>query len=242
VPLAIIRSGVIIAFFYIFATLGMLLALPVSDIGLIKGLTDTFQRMFGSGPYGQAVVVSLSVMALYTFIANMTTWTLGANRSAAEAANRGDLPSIFGKLHATYKTPANAAVLCGAISSAVLLLYGLLASTAEDLFWTMFAFSSVVFLLPYFLLFLSFLKLRTMDAALPRPYKVPGGYPTAVLLSIVCMAFILQAIVFFIYKPGAFDQTYALSVVGGVILTIIVGELLIRSLGAARKPEALNNV
>ncbi|WP_374574681.1 APC family permease [Phenylobacterium sp.] len=228
VPWAITRAGALIAFFYIFATVGILLALPVKDIGLIEGLTDTFRRLFGTGSVGEATVAILGAMALYTFVANMVTWTIGANRSAAEAARRGDLPSIFAKLHPKYQTPANSAVLCGVIATGVLVLYGLLAKSAEDFFWTTFAFSSVVFLLPYFLLFMAFLKLRRMDANLPRPYQAPGGRAGAVAMSLVCMAFILQAIVFFIYKPGEFDQTYALAVVGGVVATVIVGEILVR--------------
>lgn len=227
VPRAIVLSGAVIAFFYIFATLGMLLALPVEDIGLIEGLTDTFRRLFGSEGAGAAVVFGLGLMALYTLIANMVTWTMGANRSAAEAASRGDLPALFAKLHPRYQTPANAAILGGVLGSGVLLLYGALAQTAEDLFWTTFAFSSVVFLLPYFLLFLSFLKLRRSDPSTPRPYRVPGGEGVALLLSIVCMAFILQAVVFFIYTPGEFDATYAGAVVGGVVATVIAGEIII---------------
>lgn len=242
VPLAIVVSGALIAFFYIFATLGILLALPVADIGLIQGLPDTFHRVFGTGTFGTALTTLLIVMALYTFVANMTTWTLGANRSAAEAANRGDLPSIFAKLHPVYRTPSSSAILCGVISSAVLLLYGLLAKNTEDLFWTLFAFSSVVFLLPYFLLFLSFLKLRKIDAERARPYRVAGGHGTAVALSTVCMLFILQAIVFFIYKPDAFEWTYALSVVGGVVLTVLIGELLVRGSRSSRPSEARANV
>lgn len=227
VPWAIVRSGTLIAFFYIFATVGILLALPVADIGLIKGLPDTFQKIFGAGISGNIPVIALCVMTLYTLVANMTTWTIGANRSAAEAANRADLPAIFAKLHPIYKTPASSAILCGIIASAVLLVYGWLAKSSEDLFWTLFAFSSVVFLLPYFLLFLSFLKLRRIDAGVHRPYRVPGGYPVALLLSVVCMLFVLQAIVFFVYKPGAVDLTYVSAVVGGVLLTVIVGEFLV---------------
>ncbi|WP_409560739.1 APC family permease [Hyphomicrobium sp. MC8b] len=233
VPWAIVRSGSIIAFFYILATVGILLALPLSDIGLIKGLPDTFQKIFGAGISGNVPVIALCVMTLYTLIANMTTWSIGANRSAAEAANRGDLPSIFAKLHPVYKTPANSAILCGVIASVVLLIYGWLAKSSEDLFWTTFAFSSVVFLLPYFLLFLSFLKLRKDDPDIRRPYRVPGGYPVAVLLSSICMLFILQAIVFFIYKPGAVDMTYIGAVLGGVVLTVIVGEFLVHG----KRPE-----
>lgn len=229
VPWAIARSGALISFFYIFATVGMLLALPVKDVGLIEGLTDTFRKLFGDAPGSQAIVAVLGAMALYTFLANMVTWTIGANRSAAEAAGRGDLPAVFARLHPKYRTPASAAVLCGIIATAVLFLYGLLAKSAEDFFWTTFAFSSVVFLLPYLLLFLSFLRLRKIDADLPRPYRVPGGQFVATALSVLCMAFILQAIVFFIYKPDAFDPTYVMAVVGGVVATVIVGEVLVRT-------------
>ncbi len=235
VPRAIIRSGAIIAFFYIFATIGILLALPTQDIGLITGLPDTFHRLFGAGKTGDAAVYLLGGMALYTLIANMVTWTLGANRSAAEAANRGDLPAIFGKLHARYRTPASSAILGGLVGSAMLLIYAAMASSAEDLFWTTFAFSSVVFLLPYFLLFLAFLKLRRSDTVTPRPYRVPGGYVVAVLLAATCMIFILQAIVFFIYKPGDYDPAYALAVTGGVVATLIAGEFLLRRAVATRK-------
>jgi amino acid transporter len=195
-------------------------------------LTDTFRRLFGGLAGGGAIVSVLGAMALYTFAANMVTWTIGANRSAAEAAGRGDLPAIFGKLHPRYATPANSAILCGLIATAVLILYGLLAKSAEDLFWTTFAFSSVVFLLPYFLLFLSFLKLRRDDPDAVRPYRVPGGRAVGTVLAWVCMAFVLQAIVFFIYKPGEFDLNNALAVVGGVAATIVAGEVLVR--GAMR--------
>ena len=53
------------------------------------------------------------------------------------------------------------------------------------------------------------------------------------------MAFVLQAIVFFIYTPGAFDPAYAVAVGGGVIVTLIVGEVLVRSALARRsRPDA----
>lgn len=238
VPKSILISGLLISFFYIFATVGILLALPTKDIGLIDGLVDTFRRLFGGSPVGTAFVALLGGMALYTLIANMATWTIGANRSAAEAANRGDLPAIFSRLHPKFKTPTSSAVLGGLIGTLVLLLYGFLAKSAEDLFWSTFAFSSVVFLLPYFLLFGSFLKLRRTEPDLARPYRVPGGYAVAVTLSLICMAFIAQSIVFLIYKPGAFDLNYALSIIGGVVVTIVVGEILVRgALSRSKKKD-----
>jgi glutamate:GABA antiporter len=229
VPRSILISGLLISFFYIFATVGILLALPAKDIGLIDGLIDTFRRLFGNSTAGTAFVTVLAGMTLYTLVANMVTWTIGANRSAAEAANKGDLPAIFAKMHPKFKTPTSSAILGGLIGTVVLMVYGFLANSAEDLFWSTFAFSSVVFLLPYFLLFASFLKLRRTEPDLARPYRVPGGYPVAVILSIICMAFIAQGIIFLIYKPGDFTPEYAFSILGGVLITIIVGEVLVRT-------------
>lgn len=227
IPKAIITSGVIIAGFYLLGTVGILIALPLDDIGLIDGLIDTLRKLFGDSGSGGAFVVGLGLMALFTFFANMVTWTIGANRSAAEAADAGDLPAIFGKLHAVHKTPVSAAVLTGVVSTVVIILYGFMAADAEDLFWTLFAFSSVVFLLPYLLMFGAFLKLRRIDAEVTRPYRVPGGHGTAVILTCVCVLFILQAIAFFIFVPGDLDWAYASSIIVGVLVTIAIGEWLI---------------
>jgi amino acid transporter len=144
-------------------------------------------------------------------------------------------------MHRRFQTPVSAAILTGVIASAVLILYAMLASSAEDLFWTIFAFSSVVFLLPYFLLFLSFLRLRRIDPDTPRPYRVPGRHGAAAALSGMCMLFIAQAVVFFIYKPGAFDASYALAVGGGTLLTVLAGEIMIRVGKGPAAEERENN-
>lgn len=228
VPIAILIAGVLIAAFYLLATFGILAAVPLDDIRLIEGMIDTLRKVFGESGAGGAIVMVLGLMALYTFFSNMVTWTIGANRSASEAAHAGDLPAFLGKLHPRYNTPANAAIATGVITTVVVIVYGLMAATAEDLFWALFAFSSIVFLLPYFLLFSAFVRLRKQDAARPRPYRVPGGMGAAALLATICSLFILQAIVFFVYTPGAFDATYATEIIVGVLITLAVGEVLIR--------------
>jgi amino acid transporter len=227
VPRAIIVSGVLIAAFYLLATVGMLIALPVDQIGLIEGLLDSLHKLFDGHAWGAAFVTTLGIGALFTFLANMVTWSIGANRSASEAAGRGDLPAVFGRMHARHRTPASAAVITGIVSTVVIAVYGLLAGSAEDLFWTLFSFSSIVFLLPYLLMFAAFLVLRRIDAQRPRPYRVPGGTRTARVLVALCMLFVVQAIVLFIWVPGEFEAPKALAIGGGVVLTLIVGEVLI---------------
>ncbi len=228
VPIAVITAGVLIAFFYLLGTVGMLMALPLDQLGLISGIIDTLRILFGNSPLGQGIVTILGIGALYTFLTNMVVWTMGANRSAAEAANEGVLPEVFGRLHPVNQTPLGAYLITGLISTGVIILYGFLAATAEDLFWSLFAFSSIVFLMPYLVMFPAFLKLRLTDTSRPRPYQVPGGTPMAWILTVLCEIFIGQAILFFVWVPGQpVDWNFALPVIIGVVVTLVIGEILV---------------
>jgi amino acid transporter len=230
IPRAIITAGLFIALFYILGTVGMLMALPMDQLGLVSGIVDTLHVLLGETGVGGLIVTVLGIGALFTFLANMVTWTMGANRTAAEAAHGGELPAVFGKEHPVNKTPVGAFILTGIVSTVVMVLYGFMAGSAEDLFWTLFAFSSMVFLLPYLILFPAFLKLRKVDADIKRPYRVPGGKTVAIIMAVLCEIFIIQAVVFFIWVPGQpIDWAYALPVLVGVILTIIIGEFLIKT-------------
>jgi amino acid transporter len=228
IPKAIIVSGALIAFFYLFATVGMLLALPLEQLGLVSGIVDTLKAVLGEAGIGGAVVMILGIGALYTFFANMVTWTMGANRTAAQAAEEGTLPAVFSRLHPVNKTPVGAYVITGIVSTLVMIVYGFLAGSNEDLFWTLFAFSSIIFLLPYLALFPAFLKLRSSDPDAKRPYRFPGGKAFAWVMSIICMLFILQAIVFFIWVPGSpIDWTFAGPILIGIVVTLVIGEILL---------------
>jgi amino acid transporter len=240
IPVAIVVSGLLIAFFYLFATTGMLLALPLDQLGLISGIIDTLQAILGSSGVANVAVILLGICALYTFLANMVTWTIGANRTAAEAANEGELPAVFSKLHPVNKTPVGANLLTGAISTLVLVVYGFMAGSNEELFWSLFAFSSIVFLLPYLALFPAFLKLRSKDKDVKRTYQVPGGKVVANIFAVLCELFIAQAILFFVWVPGQpIDWSVTGPIVAGVIITIVIGEVLLwRSKPAAAElPE-----
>jgi amino acid transporter len=225
---AILTAGILIAFFYILATIGILLALPLDQLGLVSGIIDTLKAILGDSGIGGVAVTILGIGALYTFLANMVTWSMGANRTAAEAANEGELPAVFGKLHPINKTPVGAYLITGVISTLVLVVYGFIAGSNEELFWTLFAFSSIIFLLPYLALFPAFLKLRSVDSTKKRPFQVPGGMTVATVIAIVCEIFIIQAIVFFIWIPGEpIDWAYAGPVLIGVFVTIVLGEVLL---------------
>ena len=225
VPRAIFFSGAIIITLYLFGTIAILAAIPAGDVNLVEGLMDTFTLFFGDSMVGRAFAMILGVGALYTFFSNGVTWALGCNRAAAEAALEGELPKVFALEHKTMGTPVGAAVLMGLISTFILVLYGFLAGSNEDLFWSLFAFSAVIFLLPYQGMFMAFIHTRVNDPNHPRPYRVPGSLGVARLLAWTCFAVLTVAIVLFVYTPGEGIQW---PVLVGVIVTLCIGEIVIR--------------
>jgi glutamate:GABA antiporter len=228
VSTAIIISGGIIAFFYLFATLGILLAVPLKKLSLMNGIIQTLQIVLGSSAMGGVLVDILGVGVLATLFGTMVTWTLGTNRSIAQAASEGSMPGILGRLDRKRKTPIGAALIGGCLSTVVLVAYGMLSGSIDQYFWKLFAFASIVFLLPYLLLFPAFLKLRHSDPTTRRPYRFPGGKVLAWCAATICMLFIIQAVVFFIWVPGLpVDWSFALPVLAGIVVTLIGGEILI---------------
>jgi amino acid transporter len=162
---------------------------------------------------------------VFAIFSSGVTWALGANRAAGEAALERELPAPFGIENPRNGSPIGAALLMGISASSMLLLYGVLAGSNEDLFWSLFAFSAVLFLLPYVGMVLAFLRLRRKDPTHPRPFRVPGGPLAAHGAAWLCIGILSIAIVLFMYTPGSGAEW---AVIAGVIAQLALGEVLIR--------------
>lgn len=225
VPASVILSGALVLSFYVLATAGILAAIPASDINIVEGLIDTLALFFDETPGGDVMVMILGVGALYTFFSNGATWAMGCNRATAEAAVEGELPSVFGIRHPKHGGPIGAAILMGLVCTSVLLLYGRIASSNADLFWSLFSFSAAIFMMPYIAVSIAFLRLRFKDASAPRPFRAPGGMVGAWLFATLCSLTLAFSIALFMFVPG---EGFQKPTIIGVVIVLIIGELLIR--------------
>lgn len=230
-PKVVFLAMTVTALLYMFGTLGILMALPVEEVGLVTGIIDTLKVLFGDSAFGQLMTYSLGIVTLITFIGNMVSWTMGSSRAAAESARDGELPAVLGETSKRYSTPIGANVGTGLVSTAVIVVYAFFANSNDDLFWSIFAFSSCVFLLPYLFMFPAYLKLRLSDRAHPRPFKAPGNMTTQAAMTAICFLIILQAVVLFIFPDvisGNVDWQYTGPVLAGVLITVVIGEFLLK--------------
>jgi amino acid transporter len=241
IPRAILTSGAVIAFLYVFATVGILLALSLSKLTLVEGLVETFKAIFGSKGVGEVIVYALGIAALYTYFTNMTTWTMGANRSAVEAAAEGELPKVLGREHPTRHTPVGALLATGVISTVVLIAAALFINKQNSLFFGIFAASSVIFLLPYLLMFPAVAILRHKEPDRPRPFKIPGGDRFVIAMAALTSVIIVAGVLLFLWPeiPSAPSEwSYTGPLLGIVVVTLAAGELMLWRMSHPRKPRA----
>ncbi|MEM8767509.1 MAG: APC family permease [Pseudomonadota bacterium] len=224
VPYGIFVSGAIILTGYTLATVAILIALPADDIDLVEGLMDALFVLLGDSSFGRGFAVVLGVGVLYTFFSNGVTWALGGNRAMAEAAQAGEMPALLGRESAR-GTPLGAALALGVACTAVLLVYGYLAGSNEDLFWALFAFSAVLFIFPYAVLCPAFLTLRAKYPEVLRPFRVPGGNGIVRFLANWCMGVLVVTLVLFCWTP---DGGIQWPVVIGSAVLFLLGEVVIR--------------
>jgi amino acid transporter len=225
IPRSILSSGLIIFTSYVLGTFAILAVIPAGEINLVEGLVDTLQRLFGDSTLGKLAALVLGIFALFTFFSNATTWAIGACRAAAESAVDGELPNLFALEHPRTGTPVGAAVLMAGVGTLVLLTYGAIAGTNEDLFWSLFAASAVLFMLPYIGVVATFFRARQIDPDRHRPFRVPGGHAVAGVITVVCIFLIGITTLLFMYVPGTgFDWP----IVIGAAACILLGEVAMR--------------
>jgi amino acid transporter len=230
VPRVILWSGALIAILYAFAIGGILYAVPLGKLSIVTATWDALAVMGREwGRAGDTAVFLLGIAFLYACVSNVVTWSLGANRVAAVAAEEGMLPAGLGRLHPRFKTPHLAFVWTGVVSTALLVGGALLSSNQSNIFWMTFRMTALCLLLSYLLVFPAFVVLRKKRPDQPRPYRVPGGPAAAAVASWVCTLYIFAAcVLFFAPSPTSQEPLKEALVLGGLTLvTIVVGVLLI---------------
>ncbi|MBI9013920.1 MAG: amino acid permease [Clostridiales bacterium] len=235
VPKSVISGAITMSFVYIVCSIAILCIIPVENVGVVEGFVDAFIIVFGSGLLGKIIVLTIGALFTATLVTQIQSWTLGSAFVVAEAAEAGEMPEIFAKYNKN-ESPVGALLMTGLVSTFVIVLYGFMASSSENLFWMLFEFSSMLFLMPYVILVFAFVKLRKLDQHIERPFRFPGSEWIAKIFAVGMSAVIMITIMLFVWVPGyAIDWAYTIPVVGGVIISIIVGEFILLKQGKKEK-------
>ena len=243
IPKALIFGGLLMAIFYILPATGFNIALSPEVVAemdpenVVEVLTALFTAVGLSATVMKAVVAIAGFMFIYTFIANIASWSFGVNEVAKYAAEDGSLPKMFTPTNEE-GVPYKAAIINGIVAS-IIVIGGIIANLiSEDFgagFSLFFCLSWITLLISYAPMFLAFLKLRKTDPDAKRPYKVPGSDFVIKLAGWIPFIILVLGILFTLFGDFTYDYiSGSIPLYAGVILSFICEEVLVARIKAKK--------
>ena len=237
IPKALIFGGLLMAIFYILPATGFNIAIEANENWIGAGaeiVVDVLKSLFSSvgmnEPLSMALVIVCGIMFIYTFIANIASWSFGVNEVAKYAAEDGSLPKAFTPVNKE-GVPYKAAIINGVVAS-IICIGGVVAANISDSFSSSFSLffklSWITLLIGYAPMFLAFIKLRKTDPDATRPYKMPGGNTMVVFASLLAFILLVAGIIFTLF--GDFTVDYMLEYLPlyvGVAASFILEEIFV---------------
>lgn len=180
-PRAIFIGVPLVTLIYLFPTIAGLAFMPEAA-KWEEGTWPEIAKAVG----GQALGIAVNIAGLISPIALFTASLLGSSRVPFVLAEEGFLPKALVRIHPKYGTPWGAIILCGFV-------YAVL---AWNTFQELVTLNVMMYGAALVLETSALLILRYREPDLPRPYKIPGGWPVMALLFIlpVGMVFLLAAL------------------------------------------------
>lgn len=235
IPKMTLIAGLGITVLYVAGTFGILAAIPANSVDTVEGFVYALKelcRVFGS--LSDPIFYLLIILAILTLVVDIITWNLGSNETFM-SSELGKRSPWLAHRHEKNDTADHLYFLMGIISTGLILLNYMFTGDANTIFWTMFSFSSLVFMLNYMFMFPAALKLRLSDPT-PRVYQVPGGLPGMILCVSLCTAGTLLAVIFFV-DWDVHSYAFWMEMIGTAI-TVGSGWVLYRR-GKRREQQAI---
>lgn len=199
IPWALFTAGVTVAFCYIIGTVGVLLALPPSEVGNLQGLMQAISatahkiRWEGIIPIAAFLIMISNVGAAGAYLA------AGARLPYVAGIDRF-LPPVFGALHPRWKTPW-VGLLSQFIFGAIFVFLGQAGTTVKGAYDVLVAMGVITYFIPFLYLFAAMFKLQSVPAG-ANVIRVPGGRPIARLVAVVGLLTTLFTIALSVLPPA----------------------------------------
>ena len=228
VPWALFFAGITVAFCYIAGTVGVLLALPSTEVSNLQGLMQAVAKTAGRIGFGPLIPFA-AFMIVLSNVGAASAYLAAVARLPFVAGIDRFLPRVFGALHRRWRTPWMALVTQGFIG-AVFIFLGQAGTTVKGAYDVMAAMTVITYFIPYLYVFAALFKLQDEPAS-PEVIRIPGGKPMARLVAVVGFLMTTFTIIFScVPQPDEANKPLAvLKIVGGSLVLLAIGAWLFRA-------------
>jgi len=215
IPRGIFIAGAVTTLVYIAGSASVLVAVPVTSLKELSGITDAVQLVGGRVGLGGLGVLTGALLTLNA-LAGTASWTAGAARVPFAAGVDSAMPRAFARLHPTYRTP-HVALLIQSLAATALFLVSVFFSVAgratsiQEAYDILVNLTILIYFVPYLYLFAA--QVRLLPDA-PRWPAALGFAATAISLALT-----------FVPPPGSNVLTYEVNLVlqAAVVLGVGIG-------------------
>lgn len=180
-------SVILAVFWYALIILGTGLTLtPAALAESTLAVPDAMQTVFNT-PWAGKLMVLAGIAGIIT---SWNAFYVGGSRAIYALAEAGMLPAFLAKLHPVHKTPVNAILMIGAISS-LAPFFG-----RPAMVWLVNS-GGLGIVIAYLFVAISFLVLRKREPDMDRPFRVSKGKLIGSIAAVLSVGMIL------LYLPGS---------------------------------------
>jgi glutamate:GABA antiporter len=222
IPFALLTGGVTVTICYILGTVGVLLALPSSEVNSLQGLVQAVSKTASRVGFRGVLPLAAFLIALSN-IGAAGAYLAAVARLPFVAGLDRFLPPAFGSLHPRWKTPW-VALLTQFILGVVFIFLGQAGTSVKGAYDVLVSMGVITYFIPYLYLFGAMIKLQG-EAAGPDVIRVPGGSVVAKLIALVgFMTTSLTILLSLIPQPDEPNKPLAVfKVVGGCGALLLIG-------------------
>ncbi|MGH9498631.1 MAG: APC family permease [Terriglobales bacterium] len=221
-PWGLFIAGLTVAASYILGTVGVLVAMPSSQVSNLSGLMQAISADTGRLGFEILVPIAAFLIALSNVGAAGAYLAATARLPFVAGVDRS-LPPVFGALHSRWKTPWMA-LLVTYLLGLLFVFLGQAGTSVKGAYDVLASMSVVTYFIPYLYLFAAMIKLQSQPAG-PEVIRVPGGKPVAYLVAAV--GFLTTALTIVLSLVPQADEPNkplaVLKIVGGSIVLLAIG-------------------
>jgi len=201
-PRAMFLATFLIVAISVLGALIIAMVIPKAEISLVAGPMQAFNSFFNRLGLSSFTPV-LAALTLIGGLALLNAWIIGPCKGLLASAEEGHLPKSCQKINkaGVPTTLLYAQALIGTLFIAVFVFI----PSIQGAYWIVNILAAQLYLIMYFILFISLIKLHYSHPQVPRPYRIPGGKFGVWLVGLLGASSTLTAIVVGFIKPADID-------------------------------------
>lgn len=172
-PIALLVVVAFCLFVNLLGSFSIAAVIPQQNISLIAGLMQAFEVFFDTFSLAWIVPV-IAILVVIGSVGEVSTWIIAPIRGLYRTAKAGTLPPWFQQVNEN-GIPRNFVIFQASLVSFFCIVFALIPGV-NSAFWMMVALTTHVYLIAYFIMFLTAIRLRYRRAKhSDSEFYIPGG-------------------------------------------------------------------